>query len=137
MARIAGLCGPSFGSWAWTITSQLTGRQPARRDPVDDLGQQPGAVEPLPFRVGVGIVLADVAQAGGAEQGVGHRVQTTSASECPSQPARVVDPDAPQDQRTPLDQPMRVVPDPHPHRASPLLGLARATDLDRAGRSRS
>ena len=49
-ARMAGLCGPSFGSWAWMITSQLTARQPGPLDPVDDLRQQPGAVQSVPSR---------------------------------------------------------------------------------------
>ena len=62
------------------------------------------------MRVGVGIVLADVAEAGRAEEGVGHGVQTTSASECPTSPADARSA-APQDQRPALGQPVRVVPD--------------------------
>ena len=37
---MAGLCGPSLGSWAWMITSQLTARQPAARP---DRRPPPGA----------------------------------------------------------------------------------------------
>ena len=37
----------------------------------------------------------------------------------PGQPAGMVDPQSPQDQRTPLHQPMRVVPDPHPQDRRP------------------
>ena len=31
VGSMVALCGPSFGSWAWTITSQLTDN-PARRE---------------------------------------------------------------------------------------------------------
>ena len=128
---MAGLCGPSFGSWAWTITSQLTGRQPARADRCDHLGQQPGAVEPLPARVGVGVMLADVAQAGRAEQGVGHRVADDVGVGMPDQAPRVVDPHAPQDQRPSLDQPVRVVTDPHPQ-GDPVHGVSDLKELSQS-----
>ena len=45
-------------------------RPPAlARHPVDDLGEEPAAVEPAPLGVGVGVVLADVPQAGRARAG--------------------------------------------------------------------
>ena len=119
MARIAGLWGSSFGRWAWMIRSQLTGRQPAVADAGDDLGEQPAAVEPLPLRVGVGEELADVAERGGAEQGVGDRVEDDVGVGVAGQAALVVDPDAAEDQRAALDQPMGVVTDPDAHRAAP------------------
>ena len=121
---MAGLCGPSFGSWAWMITSQLTGRQPAPGHALDDLGEEPAAVEPLPRGVGVGIMLADVAQRRGAEQGVGDGVQHDVGVGVADQAARLVDPDASQDQRPSLDQPVRVVTNPHPHRLPRLRRLA-------------
>ena len=57
-----------------------------RRDPVDDLGQQPRAVRVAPCGVGVGIVLADVAQRRRAEQGVGHGVADDVGVGVPDQP---------------------------------------------------
>ena len=57
-------------------------------------------------------------RAGGAEQGVGHGVQHDVGVGVADQPARVLDPDAAQDQGPALDQPVRVVTDPHPHAAT-------------------
>src|SRR5205823_4201538 len=60
------------------------------------------------------------------EQGVGHRVQDDIGIGMPQQPARVLDPDSPQDQGPPFLQPMRIVTDPHPH-SSPRSPLPRPT----------
>ena len=119
LARMAGLCGPSLGSWAWMIDVAVDRPPPGLLDPVDDLRQQPGAVQPLPLRIGVGIVLADIAQAGGPQQGVGHRVADDVGVGVPDQSPRMLDPEPAQDQRSPLAQPMRVVPDPYPHVEAP------------------
>ena len=65
-------------------------------------------------------MLADVAQAGGAQQGVGHRVADDVGIGMAHQPARMLDPEPAQDQRPPLAQPMRVMTDSYPHCPAPL-----------------
>ena len=108
---MAGLWGPSLGSWAWMITSQFTTRHPALADPGDHLGQQPRAVEPLPTGIRVRIMLADVAQAGRSQEGVGHRVTDDVGIGMAHQSPRMVDPLAAQDQGPPLVQPVGVMAD--------------------------
>ena len=95
---------------------------------------------PLPLRVGVGIMLADIAQAGGAQQGVGDGVADDVGVGVPDQPARMLDPQPAQDQRPALAQPMRVVTDPHPHVKAPSRrdrGLARSPDHPTSSEDRS
>jgi hypothetical protein len=45
------------------------------REPIDDLGEEPTAVEPAPFWVGVGIVLADIPEARRSKEGIGQGVE--------------------------------------------------------------
>ena len=45
---------------------------PLPKQQLDDFGQQPGTVQPLPPGIGVRIVLSNISQAGGPEQGIGH-----------------------------------------------------------------
>ena len=63
--------GASLGRSATTVQSTLAGCQPAARIPIRDLGEEAQVVGAGPGRVGVGEVLTDVAEAGGAQQGVG------------------------------------------------------------------
>ena len=111
---MAALSGPSFGSWAKMMTSRLTTRQPPRVQPSERLGEEEPRVGILPARVGVGVELADVAEAGGAEQGVGDGVQHHVGVGMADQAARMLDADAAQDQRPAFGQPVRVVPDADP-----------------------
>ena len=93
----------------------IDGPPPDLLDPVDDLRQKPGAVQPTPLRIGVRVMLADIAQAGRPQERIGHRVADHVGVGMPDQAARVLDPEPSQDQRPPLAQSMRVVPDPDPH----------------------
>ena len=107
---MAALTGPSFGSWAKIVTSRLTGRQPGWFSLASVSRQEQPRVGVLPARVGVGVGVADVAEAGGAEQGVGDGVQHHVGVGVADQPARVLDRHAAEDQRPALDQAVRVVP---------------------------
>ena len=119
LARMAGLWGPSLGSWAWMITSQLTARHPARSIRSTTSAKQPRAVQPLPLGIGVGIVLADIAQAGGPQERIGHGMTDHVGVGVTDQPARMLDLESAQDQWPPLDQSMGVVTDPNPHVHAP------------------
>ena len=101
------------------MTSQLTARHPACSILLDDLRQQPRAVEPAPLGIGVRVVFPDIAQPGRPQQRVGHRVANHVRVGMPQQPERMLDPKSTQDQRPTLAQPMRVVPDPNPHVQAP------------------
>ena len=97
------MTGPSFGSWAKIVTSTLTTRQPRLVQPAQRLAagsRRESRV--LVGRVGVGVGVADVAEAGGAEQGVGHGVQHDVGVAVAGQAARVLDADAAEDQRPAL-----------------------------------
>ena len=84
-------------------------------DLLDDLRQQPRAVQPAPLRIGIRVVFPDIAQPGRPQERIGHRMANHVRVGVPQQSARVLDPEPTQDQRPPLAQPMRVVPDPNPH----------------------
>ena len=112
---MAGLWGVIFGSWAWIDHVAVAGRQPARATRSTTSARSRSPSSPSQFGVGVGEMLADVAQPRRAEEGVGDGVQDDVGVGMAEQAAGVVDPDPAQDQRPPLDQPMRVVTDPHPH----------------------
>ncbi len=101
--------------WFLGVDDQVAvDHDPARqREPIDDLGQEPGTVEPAPFRVGIRIVLADVSQSCRAEQGIGERMTDDISVGVPCQAPGVINPHTRQDQRPPLHQSMRVVPDPY------------------------
>ena len=124
--------GPSLGSWAWMITSQLTARHPACSIRLDDLRQQLRAVEPLPLRVGVGVVLADVAQCrrlpAGRRPPRGRRRRRRNA-----RPARAsARSGARPGSAAALAQPMRVVPDSHPHGVCSTTGARTKSGEDRS-----
>ncbi len=68
------------------------------------------------MRVGVREMLADVAEGRSAQQGIGHGMEHDVGVGMAEQTSGMVDPDPAQDQRPTLDQPVRVVTDPHPHR---------------------
>jgi hypothetical protein len=90
---------------------------------VDNFGQQLGTVEPAPFWIGIGIMIADVSQTGGAQQGVGHGMTDNVGIGVSCQPMGMFDPQPSQDQRPSFHQSMRVVPDPYSQfRAPSVLG---------------
>ncbi len=60
-------------------------------------------------------MFADIAQPGRPQERIGHRVANHVRVGVPDQPERMLDPEPTQDQRPPLAQPMRVMPDPNPH----------------------
>ena len=97
------------------MTSQLTARHPVLLDLLDNFRQQPRAVQATPLRIGIRVVFPDIAQPGRSQKGIGHRVANHVRVGVPEQPERMLDPEPTQDQRPPLAQPMRVVPDPNPH----------------------
>ncbi len=71
-------------------------------------------VAPPVCRVGIGKQLADVAQAGGPQQGIGHGVQQHVGVAVANGRAIVGDIDAAQSQRSTGRQPMRIVSDSNP-----------------------
>ncbi len=97
------------------MTSQLTARHPVCSTLVDNLRQQPRAFQPAPLRIGIRVVFPDIAQSGRPQERIGHRVANHVRVGVPQQSERVLDPQPTQNQRPPLAQPMRVVPDPNPH----------------------
>ena len=73
-ASISARCGASFGASQTTEQSTLPIVQPAAAHHAGDWREQHERVGARPLRVGVGEVLADVAEPGGAEQRVGDGV---------------------------------------------------------------
>ena len=78
--------GASFGASSTTVQSTLPGAQPAARTSADGPAQQVDAVGARERGIGVGEVLADVAEAGGAEERVGDRVGHRIGVAVPGQP---------------------------------------------------
>ena len=105
-------------------------------DLVDHLRQEPGAIKPVPLRIGVRIVLSDIAQAGRSQQCIGHRVTDHIGIGVPHQAPWMGDPKSSQDQRPTLAQPMCVVPDPDPHVQAPHLAQPAVPGWERDSRGR-
>ena len=88
------------------------------------VAQQLAAVDALELGIGVGKVLADVAEAGGAEQRVADRVQQHVGVGMAVEPFLMRDVDAADDELAPGDQRMHVeaLADPHARRRQDRLG---------------
>jgi hypothetical protein len=86
---------------------------------VDHFRQEPGAIEPLPLRIGVRIVLPDIAQAGRTQERIGHRVTDHVGIGVPDQSPWMRNPQSSQNQWPTLAQPMCVVADPDPQIHAP------------------
>ena len=74
-ARMASRCGAILGASHRRVTSTLEMRAAARAHAARGIGQEQVRGGALPALVGVGKMLADIAVADGAEQGVGERMQ--------------------------------------------------------------
>src|SRR5581483_1783741 len=96
-------------------------RPPGGRHEFDDPGQQGQAVGPPPAGVAIGEVGADVAETGGAEEGVGHGVGHDVGVAVPGQTPLAGQDDPAQDQRPPRvvapGMDVEALPDPDLHRA--------------------
>ena len=86
------------------------------RDRADHGAQQVDRVGVAPGLVVVGEERADVALAGGAEQGVDHGVGEHVGVGVPGEAARVIDLDPAEDEAAPLGEAVAVVADPDAHR---------------------
>ncbi len=111
LAWIASRCGPIFGRSRMTTTSTFSTARPRRAHEGDDVRQQHDARRALPARVGVGIVLADVAGPGGAEDRVGHRVADDVGIGVPERATLGRHGHAAEHERPAFDQPVQVVAD--------------------------
>ena len=98
-SRIASRCGASFGRSSTTVASTLPISWPRGDQVADDRAQQRDRVRVLPLRIRVREVLADVAEPGGAEQRVDHRVGEDVGVGVAGEPDVVRDRDAAEDQR--------------------------------------
>ena len=88
-------------------------------------GEHFGRIAAAVVGIGVGKHLADVAQGGGAEQGVDHGVQQGVAVAVADRLPIVGNIDAAQPQRPARLQPMQVVSDSYPHRVRGWGSLSR------------
>ncbi len=119
-ARIAGLWEAELGLLGVDDHIAIDGAPSGPLDLVDHLRQEPGAIKPVPFWIGVRIVLPDIAQAGRSQQRIGHRVTDHIGIGVPHQAPWMGDPKSSQDQWPTLAQPMCVMPDPDPHVQAPI-----------------
>ena len=74
-------------------------------------------------RVRVGIGIADVTQASGAKEGIGHGVQYDVSVAMAHKTRPVRNPHSPEDQRPAGLEPVRIMPDPDAHFMSPRVRL--------------
>ena len=93
---------------AITVASTLPTCQPATLDRRAAFGEQRERVGAAVLRVGVGEVMADVAERGGAEQGIGDRVAERVGVGVAEQAVRVRDLDAAEDELPAGDEGVRV-----------------------------
>ena len=91
-----------------------------------DVAQQAAAVGPFEFRIGIGIVLADVAEAGGAQQRIADGVQQHIGVGMAIEPFLVLDLDAADHQLAAVDQWVHVeaLADSHAPRARIASAIA-------------
>ena len=97
------------------MTSQLTARHPACSILSTTSANSRVLSRPRHCGIGIRVVFPDIAQPGRPQERIGHRMANHVRVGVPEQAERMLDPEPAQDQRSPLAQPMRVVPDPNPH----------------------
>ena len=136
-ASISARRGASFGASSTTVQSTLPGSQPAARTSATARRSRSMLSAPAQRGVGVGEVLADVAEPGGAEERVGDGVGDHVGVAVAGQAALAGERHAAEDER-----PLRVVaervdvealPDPHRHRSSANDEVDRRRDLEVRG----
>jgi hypothetical protein len=71
-------------------------------DPLDNFRQQPCTFEATPLRIGIRVMLPDIAESGRPQKRISHRVANYVRVGVPKQPRRVLDPQPTQDQRSSL-----------------------------------
>ena len=135
-AWICGRCGSSFGCSITTVASTCSIVQPRSPSIATRGPQQLERVGAAVALVGVGEVLADVTERGGAEQRVDDRVRQHVGIGMTEQPVRVRDLDAADDQRPALDQLVAVVAEAGGDAHDPLRSVD-ARGRDSSARSRS
>jgi hypothetical protein len=97
-------------------------------DLINHLCQQPRAVESSPLRVRIRVVFPDIAQRGRSQKGIRHGMANHVGVGMTGQSEPMLDLETAQNQWSPLNQPMGVVPDPNPHvYKTPLSGKALPT----------
>ena len=114
-SRIASRCGASFGRSSTTVASTWSTAQPSAVDVLQHGPQQRHRVGVAPQLVGVGEVLADVAQPGRAEQRVDDRVGEHVGVRVPGEAALARDLDPAEDQRAAVREAMGVDADAGAH----------------------
>ena len=114
VARISSRCGPSFGASQMTVASRLA-HAPTVLGSDRHLLQEIDRVGIAPALVGVGKVLAAVAEAGSAQQRVDGGVREDVGIGVPGEPLlRARDLHPAEHQRAPRGEPVRVVADTRP-----------------------
>jgi hypothetical protein len=88
-------------------------------DLLDNLGQETGAIQAFPARIGVRIVFANIAQTRSPQYCVGHRMAHHVCIGMPDKPARMINSNSTQDEGSAFTQPMGVVANPNPHLEAP------------------
>ena len=101
-----------------TTTSTLTTRTASRHE-LHGLPQQLEAVGVLPSWVGVGEVPADVSRRGGAEHGIRDGMAERVGIGVAREARAVWNRHAAEEQRTSLDETVRIVPEADPHTRPP------------------
>ena len=112
-ADMAPTCGCQLRELGDDRAVRLREREPAAADELMGGAQELHRVRVLPLRIAIGKQLADVARAGGAEDGVGQRVRDRVGIRVAGQALRVRNGDAAQDERAARDEAVGVVADPH------------------------
>ena len=110
---MASRCGPIFGRSRITTTSTFSTASPRPRTSADALPQQRHARRALPSRIGIRIVLADVAGPRRAEDRVGHGMTDDVGIGVSERPAFRRHGHAAEHERPALDQPVQIVADAH------------------------
>jgi hypothetical protein len=109
------MCGASFGPLEDHDHVSLRHDIPTVAAPATAARSIVKAVGTLPPRIGVRKVPADIARRHGPEDGVGQRVADRVAVRVAVRPAVERNPDAAEDERAALHQPVQVVPDARSH----------------------
>ena len=113
---MAGTCGSSFGRSAMTTASTFATAYPAARTICDGALEQRDAVRALPFRIGIGKMLADIARRGRAENRIGHRVAQHVGIRMAGEPGLVRNLHAANDERPARLQAVQIVAGTDSHR---------------------
>ena len=100
--------GASFGRSTTIVASTLTIAKPASRTAGAHSREQLHRIGILPARVGIGKARAEIPERRGAEQRIGERVREHVAVGVAERTALERDANAAEDERAPLDEPMRV-----------------------------